>query len=206
MKHIWHISYIQIEIGPTVDGRNLAPVDRYRLSHYLQGFIQTRWCRIFSINSIATFCMNVLEMKLQGEKHYVEESVFPGTLQSIVTFYPLRWSSPLLKQWNPGAYSESSPFNQTQLPSVEQWKKPRLFRVYRGWNPTQLCEDYFINHEMNIPFKQPGPSTSWKEFLPTVAGEGQLGAFHCPLPHQRSLCRVAKLHQKTGEMRRMTRF
>ena len=36
-----------------------------------------------------------------------------------------------------------------------------------------------------------------------VAGEGQLGAFHCPLPHQCSLCRVAKLRtKKTGEMKR----
>ena len=26
-------------------------------------------------------------------------------------------------------------------------KKPWLFSVYRGWNPTQLCRDYFINHE-----------------------------------------------------------
>ncbi len=28
----------------------------------------------------------------------------------------------------------------------EQWKKPWLFVVYWGWNPTQLLGDYFINH------------------------------------------------------------
>ena len=34
----------------TIDGRNPAPVDRY-LSHYLWGFIHSRWCRVSSINS-----------------------------------------------------------------------------------------------------------------------------------------------------------
>ena len=33
--------------GHTVDGRNPAPVDTVgSLSHYLQGFIHPRWCRI----------------------------------------------------------------------------------------------------------------------------------------------------------------
>ena len=36
----------------TVDGRNPAPVEVGSLSHYLQGFIHPRWCRISSINSI----------------------------------------------------------------------------------------------------------------------------------------------------------
>ena len=31
-------------------------------------------------------------------------------------------------------------------------KKNWLFSVYRGWNPTQLCGDYFINHDIRIPF------------------------------------------------------
>ena len=30
------------------------------------------------------------------------------------------------------------------MATFEQWKKNWLFRVYRGWNPTQLCRDYFI--------------------------------------------------------------
>ena len=34
----------------TVDGRNPAPVEVGSLSHYLQGFIHPRWCRISSIN------------------------------------------------------------------------------------------------------------------------------------------------------------
>ena len=32
----------------TVDGRNPAPVEVGSFSHYLQGFIHTRWCRISS--------------------------------------------------------------------------------------------------------------------------------------------------------------
>ena len=37
----------------TVDGRNPAPNNRVGgLSHYLQGFIHPRWCRISSINSM----------------------------------------------------------------------------------------------------------------------------------------------------------
>ena len=37
-------------MNPTVDGRNPAPIGI--LSHYLQGFVPPRWCRVFSINSI----------------------------------------------------------------------------------------------------------------------------------------------------------
>ena len=33
----------------------------------------------------------------------------------------------------------------------EQWKKNWLVRLYRGWNPTQLYRDYFINHDIRIP-------------------------------------------------------
>ena len=36
----------------TVDGKNPAPVEVGSLSHYLQGFMHFRWCKIFSINSI----------------------------------------------------------------------------------------------------------------------------------------------------------
>ncbi len=39
-------------IFDTVDGRNPAPVEVGSLSHYLQGFIDPRWCRISAINSI----------------------------------------------------------------------------------------------------------------------------------------------------------
>ena len=38
----------------TVDGRNFAPVEVGSLSHYLQGFIHVRWCRILSTNSTMT--------------------------------------------------------------------------------------------------------------------------------------------------------
>ena len=36
----------------TVDGWNPAPVEVGGLSHYLQGFIHLRWCRISAINSM----------------------------------------------------------------------------------------------------------------------------------------------------------
>ena len=36
---------------PSVDGRIPAPVEVGSLSHYLQGFMHARWCRICSINS-----------------------------------------------------------------------------------------------------------------------------------------------------------
>ena len=35
--------------------------------------------------------------------------------------------------------------------SLEQWKKPWLVRPHRGWNPTQLFRDYFINYEIRTP-------------------------------------------------------
>ncbi len=39
----------------------------------------------------------------------------------------------------------------------EPWKKgPWLVGLYRGWTTTQLYGDYFINHEIRIPIKQPG--------------------------------------------------
>ena len=44
----------------TVDGRNPAPVEVGSLSHYLQGFIHPRWCRISSINSITTQCKYIV--------------------------------------------------------------------------------------------------------------------------------------------------
>ena len=40
------------ELLDTVDGWNYAPVEVGSLSHYLQGFLHPRWCRISSINSI----------------------------------------------------------------------------------------------------------------------------------------------------------
>ena len=40
----------------TVDGWNPAPAEVGSLSHYLQGFIHHRWCRISSINSITLCC------------------------------------------------------------------------------------------------------------------------------------------------------
>ena len=46
------VIHIHLLIGNTVDGRNPAPVEVGSLSHYLQGFIHPRWCRISSIKCI----------------------------------------------------------------------------------------------------------------------------------------------------------
>ena len=46
---------------------------------------------------------------------------------------------------------------------TEQWKKGHLivWCMYREWNfLPRLCGDYFINHEIRIPIKQPG--FEWK--------------------------------------------
>ena len=42
-------SWRWLNLLDTVDGRNSAPVEIGSLSHYLQGFIHPRWCRISSI-------------------------------------------------------------------------------------------------------------------------------------------------------------
>ena len=39
-------------VGPTIDGKDPAPVDRWFIPVYFQGFICPRWCRMSSINSI----------------------------------------------------------------------------------------------------------------------------------------------------------
>ena len=53
----WRISLAMQSLSlpqGTVDGRNPAPVEVGSFSHYLQGFIPLRWCRISSINSISS--------------------------------------------------------------------------------------------------------------------------------------------------------
>ena len=42
-------------VGNTVDGRNPANQLIGSLSHCLQGFVHSRWCRISAINSIIIF-------------------------------------------------------------------------------------------------------------------------------------------------------
>ena len=37
---------------------------------------------------------------------------------------------------------------QKSLFNMSNEQKPWLFRVYRGWNPTHLCGDYFRSHEI----------------------------------------------------------
>ena len=47
---MYYINIMRV-VGHTVDGKNLHHLI-CSLSHYLQGFIHPRWCRISSINSI----------------------------------------------------------------------------------------------------------------------------------------------------------
>ena len=49
--------------------------------------------------------------------------------------------------------------------SGEQWKTPSLFKVYRayrGWNPTGLSGDYFLSHEI-LGFLLNNQDFSWKD-------------------------------------------
>ena len=46
--------------------------------------------------------------------------------------------------------------NQKRHPPIEQWKKPWLFTVYRGWNATQSYGDYNKPLYIKIPIDQPG--------------------------------------------------
>ena len=48
----WYFGSSPPKQDATVDGKNPAPIEISSLSHYLQGFMHPRWCKIFSINSI----------------------------------------------------------------------------------------------------------------------------------------------------------
>ena len=55
--------------------------------------------------------------------------------------------SPLEGKWFLNQLSKLKEVLRWSIESTEQWKKGSwLFRVYRGWNTTQFCGDYFINH------------------------------------------------------------
>ena len=43
-----------------------------------------------------------------------------------------------------------------QPPHASNEKRAPGFLLYIGEYTTQLCGDYFINHEIRIPIKQPG--------------------------------------------------
>ena len=103
---------------------------------------------------------------------------------------PCSCFSPGLVQWERGALADSRTGESNESfrndlhsqfaswhPMVrsEQWKKGPLvvWGIFRGWNPTQLCGDYFINHELWIPINQP---VQWKVFCFVFAA--QLGFSH----------------------------
>ena len=66
-------------------------------------------------------------------------------------FFPKNWGGFIIPQFDDCAYF-----------SDKQWKKkPRLFRVYGGWIPTQLNGELMINHEIRIPMKT-NQDDSWK--------------------------------------------
>ena len=54
-KRKWFGLFSQLHVWYCWWFRNPAPVEVGSLSHYLQGFIHPRWCKISSINSIAKF-------------------------------------------------------------------------------------------------------------------------------------------------------
>ena len=56
-----------INFENSVDGRNLAPIDRQ-----FARFIHPRWCRIFSINSITKYYRQMLYT------HSIRPSIFEG--------------------------------------------------------------------------------------------------------------------------------
>ena len=77
--------------------------------------------------------------------------------------------------------------NRIQPPpkQMSHEKKPGWLGLYRGWNPTQLYRDYFINHEIRIPINQPGKggsdsssSLDGAEVRPLIPGTGCLYEAH----------------------------
>ena len=72
---VWGLSCVNgLRFGrswDTVDGRHPAPVDG--VSHYLQGFIHPRWCRVSSINSVAMRCCSCKWMFhiMSGSEHFL---------------------------------------------------------------------------------------------------------------------------------------
>ena len=68
------------------------------LSHYLQGFIHPRWCRISSINSIAVLRLHFLKVPLQTNLDVSLETVTTRILQRTVSLnatVPLNGQYPL---------------------------------------------------------------------------------------------------------------
>ena len=69
--------------------------------------------------------------------------------------------------WDPGeeeGFVKVFGFQRWAQPKpVEQWPKPSLFRVYTGWNTSQLYiyRDYLISH-----YKEPYQPTSIMEYQP----------------------------------------
>ena len=62
----------------TVDGRNPAPVEVGRFSHYLQGLMDVRLCRISAINSTTLYSRFLLEAIPQGGHHWQSISTLPS--------------------------------------------------------------------------------------------------------------------------------
>ena len=50
-----------------------SPVEVGSLSHYLQGFIHPRWCRISSINSSDYRCDGEISATIGRDDTYIEE-------------------------------------------------------------------------------------------------------------------------------------
>ena len=76
------------------------------------------------------------------------------------------WPEILALKWAMTTSDTRYPSYKVRHPEVSNEKNPWGFRVYRGWDPTQLCGDYFINHDIRILIKQPGWLMESKEKNP----------------------------------------
>ena len=107
----------------TVGGRNSAPVDRYSLSHYLQGLIYLSWCRISSIHSISRLV-----------RHSRKE-------QSLCHVHPLYTCSSLTKVV--GFLKAGNGANGCKRPTLSfaLGRRPRAFPKFELFGAARFCED-----------------------------------------------------------------
>ena len=105
---------------PIVDGWNPAPVEVGSFSHYLQGFMPPRWCRISAINSISE--INEVEnwktwsLRMGRGGHHVSTAVSVDTIGTtgttpscpkgksldenvVVFFLNISWAGPWVNLW-----------------------------------------------------------------------------------------------------------
>ena len=153
------------------------------LSHYLQGFIHPRWCRISSINSMKrpevvenTFCSFLFSLNftlLPQELTLLPQELtllprnsekIPKSLQTwpVLLFF---FGSLRMDFLVHSVCSFMAGLEQLRVvcffPSGtthEQWQTTWLFKGYLGDDklPSYVGITYFIHHEIRTPINQPG--------------------------------------------------